>query len=313
MLVYTLYSIVSNNCYYFGSCVFENSTLCLLQASMGSWRYSRNVVRGKVWRPDYAASEESSERGSLRSSKFLLRQESSYSVSSDFHFNTLHTIDHPNALVLEGFGETSTDETLKRQATLKNNGSLPHISDTVKSNGTLPYISDTMKSKAEQAEITYNNEIKCREGWENGALMKSESFDSIDRAIDDWKTTIKPTVTEDDLLSSQNEGLFAYDNLALQTSEPELNKTSPVDPPNVAIVHPNQRLSVLNMKNFFENSVSSSESNDVEKKMPPGAVRLPNRIKNKFENNAKGASEKPSAHVPPQVCVVTARDADVQL
>ena len=190
---------------------FELVLVLLLQMTdNGSWRFSRSGHRnGKKWRPNYS-SENSSEVGSVKSSKMLLRAESRQSTtSSEFHFNTLKQLEHPNAIVLGGFGETSTDYTLGRNGTLHNgtvpNGKVHDVPVTVEINGQAT------------TRFDYDQPKLCSNGYDNPAMSKSSSFDSVDRAIDDWKNSLKEDgMPEEDLVNSQNEMMFSYDNKAAE-------------------------------------------------------------------------------------------------
>lgn len=77
------------------------------------------VTNGRKWRPEFD-SDTGSEKYSADSKYILLREDSSASaLSFSNHYNTLHTIEHPHALMMGGFGESSTDVTLPRAASKK--------------------------------------------------------------------------------------------------------------------------------------------------------------------------------------------------
>ena len=213
----------------------------------GSWRYTRSLKKGNAWRPNYS-SENSSEHGSLKSTKYLLRQESRKSVtsmSSDFHFSTLKHLEHDHAVVLGGFGETSTDYTLSRNGTLPN-GKVHDVTVEMNGHAETKFDSDAAKSG--------------KEGHDNPAMSKSSSFDSVDRAIDEWKQTVKKeNVVEDDLVNSQNEMMFCYDNKALDKDDGLIDLNTPV----VAPVSP--------MKDLVD-AAAKNEASNVNGADPEGAT-----------------------------------------
>ncbi len=94
--------------------------------------YNRGfVTNGRKWRPDGSVNgmgaDTISEAESMRSNGtagsmpgmngryVILREDSTSSAFSfNMHYNTLHAIEHPHALTMGGFGESSTDATLPR-------------------------------------------------------------------------------------------------------------------------------------------------------------------------------------------------------
>ena len=255
----------------------------------------------------------------MRSSKRLLREDSRHSTASDvFHFNTLRHLDHPNAIVLGGFGETSTDYTLTRNGTLPNCNSFKR-NGTLPQNGSVHYnkgdnssdeviITDTIKSKAEQAEITFNNHKMQTQGYDNPSLSKSDSMDSMEKAMLAVRQQEAQQQHEDDLVNSQNDFMFSYDNKALATSAIDLN--TPVHAP-VAVVLPNKRPSVKEMKSMFETgSKNEVNHNTLQHKGTNGVLK--NGLSNRYATLPSKLDEKPSAQIPPQL-ISEHRDADVQL
>ena len=62
-----------------------------------------------------AGSQKSSSSVPMSSRYIILREDSTSSAYNfDFHYNTLRAVDHPHALTMNGFGESSTDATLPR-------------------------------------------------------------------------------------------------------------------------------------------------------------------------------------------------------
>ena len=70
------------------------------------------MTNGPKWRPQAENSETGSGEASVHSqegAKYILLREDSNMSALSHHYNTLNAIDHPHALSLGGFGESSTD------------------------------------------------------------------------------------------------------------------------------------------------------------------------------------------------------------
>lgn len=253
----------------------------------------RIVTNGPKWRPKLEGSN--SDSGSVdaqENNKYVLLREDSNVSSLSQHYMTLNALDHPHALTMGGFGESSTDQTL------------PHSKFSERFNET------QFNGKSKENLFIQNEKAPTTDKNKNKLIHNHPSFMSHDSGHgssesdppsieDDHQSLVEeslneagginnPVFDDSDSLNANNNAVSTVDRTN-NKSDLQINavKSEPIITPNDTL-----------KRNSVQNGVYIAPSDSL-KRTPHGVLVTPSDARpNSVQNGVVGNAHEPSNQRP---------------